>query len=436
MKPVIEVSGLSKSYRISHQTEMQADYSTLKDDFANLVKKPFGGGLEDEKETFWALKDVSFEIKQGEAFGIIGKNGSGKSTLLKILSRIVEPTKGEIRLDGRVASLLEVGTGFHPELTGRENIFFNGSMLGMGRQEIRKKFNEIVDFSGVEKFLDTPVKFYSSGMYVRLAFAVAAHLDPEILILDEVLAVGDAQFQKKSLNKMMSIAKSGRTIIFVSHGLDAVEELCDRAMLLQNGKAKMIGDTEAVIGQYIEGDLSPSEKAAVIAAKKEAEISKSPKPGVIKSGKTVKVRAAKHIFCDFLINGKAMDQKIIIPSGHAIRIEASYSNEGLPSDLLIGYSIKNIATGDFPIYIHNKLENANHTTNKSGHITAKLLVPRLAPGNYSLEINVWLDDKMFVENEEIGNFRILETPAFSSKQVHSSFPSAILIDSTWSFSKD
>jgi len=278
MKPAIEVSGLSKSYRISHQTEMQADYNTLKDDFANLIKKPFGGGAEDEHETFWALKDVSFEIKRGEAFGIIGKNGSGKSTLLKILSRIVEPTTGEVRLDGRVASLLEVGTGFHPELTGRENVFFNGSMLGMSRQEIRKKFNEIVDFSGIEKFLDTPVKFYSSGMYVRLAFAVAAHLDPEILILDEVLAVGDAQFQKKSLDKMMSIAKSGRTIVFVSHGLDAVEELCDRAMFLQNGKVKMIGESGEVVNKYLDATMpkqpetedQPKDVSKVISNKKQA----------------------------------------------------------------------------------------------------------------------------------------------------------------------
>lgn len=248
MKPVIEVNNISKSYRISHQTK--AAYGTLKDDFANLLKKPLGRS-DEESEIFWALKDVSFEVNQGEAFGIIGKNGSGKSTLLKILSKIVEPTSGTARLTGKVASMLEVGTGFHPELTGRENIYFNGSMIGMSRKEIERKFNEIVDFSGVEKFLDTPVKFYSSGMYVRLAFAVAAHLEPDILIIDEVLAVGDAQFQKKSLNKMLSIAKEGRTIIFVSHSMPSVTQLCDRALLLVKGKVKYIGEAEFVTDQYL-----------------------------------------------------------------------------------------------------------------------------------------------------------------------------------------
>ena len=204
MKPIIEVENISKSYTISHQTDVKAGYDTIKDDFAKLIKKPFGGTGESSRETFWALKNLSFEVNQGEIFGVVGKNGSGKSTLLKILSRIIDPTEGEIRMKGRVASLLEVGTGFHPELTGRENVYFNGSMLGMSRQEIERKFDDIVAFSEVEKFLDTPVKFYSSGMFVRLAFAVAAHLDSEILILDEVLSVGDAGFQRKSLKKIKS----------------------------------------------------------------------------------------------------------------------------------------------------------------------------------------------------------------------------------------
>ncbi len=251
MKPVIKISGISKSYEISHQTDMKADYGTLKDDFAKLLKKPFGSRGEDKQETFWALKDVSFEVNPGEIFGIIGRNGAGKSTLLKILSRITEPTKGEVKMQGRVASLLEVGTGFHPELTGRENIFFNGSILGMSRNEIRRKFDEIVAFSEVEKFLDTPVKFYSSGMYVRLAFSVAAHLDSEILILDEVLAVGDASFQKKSLDKILSTMEEGRTVLFVSHGMDSVRRLCSRGLLLDKGRVNYIGDTEDLIDKYL-----------------------------------------------------------------------------------------------------------------------------------------------------------------------------------------
>src|SRR6266404_1956971 len=250
MKPVIEVSGISKSYRISHQDEMKSDYSTLKDDFSNLLKRPFGGGEKINQETFWALKDISFQVNQGDFFGIIGKNGSGKSTMLKILSRIVSPTTGSVKIHGRVASLLEVGTGFHQELTGRENIFFNGSMLGMSRQEIRKKFDDIVAFSEIEKFLDTPVKFYSSGMFVRLAFSVAAHLDPEILILDEVLSVGDPGFQKKSMDKMLSFSEDGRTILFVSHSMAAVRQLCNKGVLLNNGRVNIVGETDDLIDKY------------------------------------------------------------------------------------------------------------------------------------------------------------------------------------------
>jgi len=247
-EPIIKVEHISKSYAIKHQ--QTAGYNTFKDDFVNYIKKPIGGGIREDKETFWALDDVSFEVNKGEIFGIVGKNGSGKSTLLKILSRIVNPTKGEITMNGKVASLLEVGTGFHPELSGRENIFLNGSMLGMNRTEIARKFDEIVEFAEIEKFLDTPVKFYSSGMYVRLAFSVAAHLEPDILILDEVLSVGDAGFQKKSMNRILSFIKEGRTVIIVSHSIAVLKNVCDRGMLLVNGKVKIIGDIEEVANVY------------------------------------------------------------------------------------------------------------------------------------------------------------------------------------------
>ena len=205
----------------------------------------------DELEEFWALKDLSFEIKKGDRVGIIGKNGAGKSTLLKVLSRITEPTTGKVFIKGRVASLLEVGTGFHPELTGRENIFLNGAIMGMSRAEIKRKFDEIVDFSGVEKFLDTPVKRYSSGMYVRLAFSVAAHLEPEILVVDEVLAVGDAEFQKKCLGKMQDVSNSeGRTVLFVSHNLMALSSLCNKGIYLKNGQIRSQGEIEEALSQY------------------------------------------------------------------------------------------------------------------------------------------------------------------------------------------
>lgn len=216
-----------------------------------LNLKPNTLSLTPDADTFWALKDVSFEVQEGEVLGIIGRNGAGKTTLLKILSRVTEPTDGEIRIRGRVGSLLEVGTGFHPELTGRENIFLNGAILGMRREEIKKKFDEIVAFAEIEKFLDTPVKRYSSGMYVRLAFAVAAYLEPEILLVDEVLAVGDAQFQKKCLGKMGEVAKEGRTVLFVSHNMAAIEQLCSSALLLENGKVSKTGeDVLSIVKEY------------------------------------------------------------------------------------------------------------------------------------------------------------------------------------------
>jgi lipopolysaccharide transport system ATP-binding protein len=252
---IIEVENLGKRYVLDHQQEREK-YTALRDVIAQGVKsalKGFGGKKTETKEEFWALKDVSFEVKRGEVVGIIGRNGAGKSTLLKILSRITEPTTGRVRLRGRVASLLEVGTGFHPELTGRENIYLNGAVLGMMRQEIDRKFDEIVAFAEVEKFLDTPVKRYSSGMYVRLAFAVAAHLEPEILVVDEVLAVGDAAFQKKCLGKMGDVAsKEGRTVLFVSHNMAAVQSLCQKGIWLNDGQVVRFGDVTQVTSDYLQ----------------------------------------------------------------------------------------------------------------------------------------------------------------------------------------
>ena len=253
---IIRVENLGKKYIIGHQK--QERYTALRDVIANGAKsvgrrllKPLGKGESDPTvEEFWALKDVSFEIQQGDRVGIIGRNGAGKSTLLKILSRITEPTTGSIRIKGRVASLLEVGTGFHPELTGRENIYLNGAILGMSKAEIKRKFDEIVAFAEVEKFLDTPVKRYSSGMYVRLAFAVAAHLEPEILVVDEVLAVGDAQFQKKCLGKMGDVAQQGKTVLFVSHNMSSVRKLCTQGIVLDSGHIKLVSTVNEAIQAY------------------------------------------------------------------------------------------------------------------------------------------------------------------------------------------
>jgi lipopolysaccharide transport system ATP-binding protein len=244
--PIIEVKDLSKQYTIGQR----APYGSLREEIMQALAAPFKRSLRPSNNTIWALKDVSFEVQEGEVLGIIGKNGAGKSTLLKILSRITEPTGGRVELRGRVASLLEVGTGFHPELTGRENILLNGALLGMTREEIREKFDEIVAFSEIEKFLDTPVKRYSSGMYVRLAFAVAAHLEPEILLIDEVLAVGDASFQKKCLGKMGDVARGGRTVLFVSHNMGAVSSLCTKGILLVDGRVEFSGDVDETISRY------------------------------------------------------------------------------------------------------------------------------------------------------------------------------------------
>ena len=269
---VISVEDLGKRYTLSHKGN-GARYTTLRDIIAGQVAAPFkaiggkirgrsgpngsslhnsnGSALGNSVEEFWALKDISFEVKQGDVLGIIGRNGAGKSTLLKILSRITEPTEGRLRIKGRVASLLEVGTGFHPELTGRENIYLNGGILGMSRAETKAKFDEIVAFADVQKFLDTPVKRYSSGMYVRLAFAVAAHLEPEILIVDEVLAVGDAEFQKKCLGKMHDVATGGRTVLFVSHNMQAISVLCGRALFLHGGSIANAGGVKETIDLYL-----------------------------------------------------------------------------------------------------------------------------------------------------------------------------------------
>ena len=262
MRPIIKVENLSKQYHIgtspAHRGALR--YATLRETLSRVAAAPFrklskkGGAADD---MIWALKDVTFDILPSEVVGIIGANGSGKSTLLKVLSRITEPTTGRVELYGRVASLLEVGTGFHPDLTGKENIFLNGAVLGLKKREIARKFDEIVAFAEIDKFLDTSVKYYSSGMYLRLAFAVAAHLDPDILIVDEVLAVGDASFQKKCLGKMDDVTKRGRTVLFVSHAMEMIGQLCERTILMKDGKIHKAGQSREVIDYYL-GLYNPS----------------------------------------------------------------------------------------------------------------------------------------------------------------------------------
>lgn len=355
MKPVIEVKNLSKSYTISHQSETRPGYGTLKDDFDNFIKHPFGGGKsKDKHETFWALKDVSFEVNQGEIFGVVGQNGSGKSTLLKILSRIVDPTKGSVTLRGRAASLLEVGTGFHPELTGRENIFLNGSMLGMSIQETKKKFNDIVDFSEIEKFLDTPVKFYSSGMYVRLAFSVAAHLEPDILILDEVLAVGDAGFQKKSMNKILSTMQDGRTVLIVSHNIVIIKTLCSRGILLKNGKVKAFGDIEKVASVYA---------------------------GILPKVKDVSTQELSGV----KVHDVSVDSQDRLTTSGKFKAKISFSSEDQISGCFVNLLIEN-ESGVVAIHSRTDHEGQKNPTFAKGSHKLSVEIPRLGliPGKYSL----------------------------------------------------
>lgn len=306
-EPIITVENLSKRYILGHQADNRYKYVALRDVIASETAKFAHKTAElirgrrsmtgDEIEEFWALKDVSFDVHEGEVVGIIGRNGAGKSTLLKVLSRITEPTKGRVVLRGRVSSLLEVGTGFHPELTGRENIFLNGAILGMKRSEIRKKFDEIVAFSEVERFLDTPVKRYSSGMYVRLAFAVAAHLEPEILLVDEVLAVGDVDFQRKCLGKMDEVSRrDGRTVIFISHNLASVADLARRGILMESGSIIKNGQIADAISLYLSRDTFSTTYVATRKTKtdvphiRKAEVITSEPNGIHEFGKALEVR--------------------------------------------------------------------------------------------------------------------------------------------------
>ena len=323
--PVIIIENLSKEYVLGGEVTEQR---TFREMLMGAVTEPMKRlrrlqGRSEQQERFWALKDVSFTVNEGEVVGIIGANGAGKSTLLKVLSRITAPTEGHIQYKGRIASLLEVGTGFHPELSGRENIFINGAILGMTKSEITKRFDEIVEFSGVEKFLDTPVKRYSSGMYVRLAFAVAAHMDPDILIVDEVLAVGDAAFQKKCICMMRDVSKQGRTVLFVSHNMNMIRNLCTRAISLSNGKIVDEGDVSNVINSYI--GIEKSENLLIKKSEKLADSYQSLKQVLIKNEMG---EETKHIsFSDRAV----VEIKYVAPSGHdsyivAVRITDSFGN--------------------------------------------------------------------------------------------------------------
>jgi ABC-type polysaccharide/polyol phosphate transport system ATPase subunit len=376
----IIVENLSKSFLIGHQSSSggQYRYTALRDvigrGFRNLVRmtSDFAHGRQviqgDEVEEFWALSDVSFEVKQGEVLGIVGRNGSGKSTLLKILSRITEPTRGRVSLRGRVASLLEVGTGFHPELTGRENIFLNGAILGMTKKEIRRRFDEIVAFAEVEKFLDTPVKHYSSGMYVRLAFAVAAHLEPEILIVDEVLAVGDAEFQKKCLGKMDEVSRQhGRTVLLVSHNMDVVLKLCSQAILLDAGRIQARGDAQTVTVGYLSSQSLSSRVIDLSGKTRE------------KQTKGVKVRLLRVAPSD-------LESTWSFPFGKNLSLDISVDAQAPTTESYLAISLHSVR--GFEVASWTNLSDGVMLSMQAGTNTFRITFQdlRLLPGQYSLGI--------------------------------------------------
>jgi lipopolysaccharide transport system ATP-binding protein len=384
MSIVIKVEHLAKSYTIRHQGQYR--YYALRDIIAEKVKGTLNKTKNlvikrpvikaPSKEDFWALDDISFEINQGDRIGIIGRNGAGKSTLLKVLSRITEPTHGRISINGRVASLLEVGTGFHPELTGRENIYLNGAILGMHRAEIKSKFDEIVDFSGVEKFLDTPVKRYSSGMYVRLAFAVAAHLEPEILIVDEVLAVGDTEFQKKCLGKMQDVSqKGGRTVIFVSHNMAAIESLCQQVILLNGGKQVFKGLTKEGISNYLNDTFITSSMVSL-------------------AKRTDRVGNGKVKFVDFRILDDKNEYVDNLLSGNSYTFELKYQNFSNQSYKNVKVCLEiNDDRDNRLLFLRNDFSNDTIDLNRdSGSIKCKIENLPLAMGTYYFVLYLSIDD--------------------------------------------
>ncbi len=357
---IIKIENLSKKYVIGKQHS-----GSLRETLANTF-----GLSKSNTEEFWALRDINLEIKQGEVVGVIGRNGAGKSTLLKLLSKITYPTTGNIMLNGRVSSLLEVGTGFHAELTGRENIYLNGTILGMNKKEIKSKFDEIVDFSGIKKFLDTPVKRYSSGMYVRLAFAVAAHLEPEILIIDEVLAVGDAEFQKKCLGKMGEVAKGGRTVIFVSHNMGAVRSLCNKGVLLNKGTLEDVGETNNIIDRYISNQDLISQDNDISKKIKKNRINFSSKDVELID---IKFEKNQNLFCQF-----ATDEDIILK--YTVKGNRKVNNFRINATL---FNNENIAIGSLSCLDTHNINNGEIKT-----VFLKINNHNLALGNYSISTSL------------------------------------------------
>lgn len=415
---IIEANNIGKRYDIAH---MRGGYVALRDVIANVFKSPFSFlahkarravGLE-KKEEFWALRGVSFSVKKGEVIGIIGPNGAGKSTLLKILSQITPPTEGEVVLRGRVGSLLEVGTGFHPELTGRENIFLNGAILGMRKQEIADKFDAIVAFAGVEKFLDTPVKHYSSGMYVRLAFSVAAHMEPDILLVDEVLAVGDAEFQKKCLGKMDEITKKeGRTILFVSHNMGAIQNLCPKTILMEGGKVKRFGPTDEIIEGYL----------ASIGKQSAQQVSK----------RTDRAGSGELRITNAYLSTRDSKQAFQASSGDPVKLVFEYQCEdGVSFDkITIGANV--VSPGGEGVFLcHTDMTNSSfENVSGRGAFECKVKKLPLVNGPYFVHIRIVGDNKLLDDVKNVFSFEAIPGDYFGTGNVIKH--SMVYVDHSWS----
>jgi lipopolysaccharide transport system ATP-binding protein len=416
MKPIIKVENLSKQYKLGIRP---ATYATLRETVSKVARSPlefFSRRNRREPDLFWALRDVNFEVEPGEMVGIIGRNGAGKSTLLKILAQITEPTHGRIELYGRANCLLEVGTGFHPELTGRENIFVNGAILGLKNHEIKRLFDEIVEFAEIEKFLDTAVKHYSSGMYMRLAFSVAAHLNPDILIIDEVLSVGDAQFQKKCLGKVQDVAKAGRTVLFVSHNMAAVENLCERGVVLEKGKVIFVGQQTGAISHYLESvnkniDLNFAERAD-------------------RSG-SGEVRVTR-------IEIKDLDGNSLYNAMSGQDVDIYFYFETLPDrkkfNVIIGFMVRTYL--DVPVFLqHNRLTGDNwDSLPETGAFVCRIRKLPLPPASYRLGFSVMCDDEYLDRIDDASDLNVIEGDFYGSGEVPPITHGCCLVEAEWRLS--
>ncbi len=412
-QPIIKIENLSKRYQLGTR---HAAYTTLREAFYNIAGSPlkiFSGKNHDEKDSFWALRNINFEVEAGTVLGIIGRNGAGKSTLLKILSQITEPTAGRIELYGNTNSLLEVGTGFHPELTGRENIFVNGAILGLKTLEIKKLFDEIVAFAEVEKFLDTAVKHYSSGMYMRLAFSVAAHLTPDILIIDEVLSVGDAQFQKKCLGKMQDVANAGRTVLFVSHNMAAVENLCERGVVLESGEVKFVGKQTDAISFYLEN------------VNKNTDTALSDRTDRTGSG-DVRITA---------IEIKNLDGNPLYNVSAGQDIEIHFHFEAKPNrrhlNVTMGFMVRTYL--DVPVFLqHNKLTGDDFgELPPTGVFVCRIRKLPLPPASYRWGFSLMFGEEYLDRVDDLSDLIVVEGDFYGSGELPPNSHGACLIDAEW-----